>query len=103
MALSKERLRYLTSSYILLQAAFPATAFSLPPLHGVIFPSVCSPPTHQHVRKAHHDLCHLSNLAQHLQGASRDVVHKGLGLKFIGNCSRQVAQLIMQFFPQEDL
>lgn len=46
----KQSLHYLTSSYILLQVAFPATAFSLPPLHSVIFPSVHSPPTHQHIR-----------------------------------------------------
>lgn len=51
MALSNEGLHYLTSSYILPQVAFPATAFSLPPLRGVTFTGVRSPPTHQRVTR----------------------------------------------------
>ena len=51
MALSNEGLRYLTSSYILPQVAFPAAAFSLPPLRGVTFTGVRSPPTQQRVTR----------------------------------------------------
>lgn len=49
MALSNKGLRYLTSSDVLLQVAFPAAAFSLPPLRSVTFTGVRSPPTHQRV------------------------------------------------------
>lgn len=68
-ALSDEGLRYLTSSYILPQVAFPAAASSLPPLRGVTFTGARSP-SHSPTGHAHHGLCHLSNLARHLRGAS---------------------------------